>query len=392
MIYDFNEIIDRKNTDSLKFDFAVERGKPAGILPLWVADMDFRAPREVIEALDGRSRHGIFGYTDTKSDYFYILKNWFNERFGWKIESNWLVKTPGVVFAICAAIRSLTEEGDSVLIQRPVYYPFSSSITDNSRKLVNNPLRYSDGRYSIDFDDFEKKIIDNNVKLFILCNPHNPVGRVWSREELIVMGEICLKYGVKVVSDEIHADFVHDGFRHEIFADLKPEFRDMTITCTSPSKSFNLAGLQISNLLIPNQDIKRALISEIGRTGYSQLNTMGIVACKAAYQFGATWLDELKEYIKGNIEFASKYVAEQLPGVRLVRPEGTYLLWLDFHELKLSHDEIEDIIVNKAMLWLDDGTMFGIEGLGFQRINVACPRATLEDALTKLSKVLNSKK
>jgi len=322
MTYYFDEMINRKNTDSIKFDFAVERGKPEDLLPLWVADMDFRAPNEVIEALESRSRHGIFGYTETKPDYFETLREWFEKRFGWNIESSWLVKTPGVVFAISAAVRALTDEGDSVLIQRPVYYPFSSSITDNGRNLVNNPLRYSDGKYSIDLDDFERKVREENVKLFILCNPHNPVGRVWSREELIGMGDICLRYGVKVVSDEIHADFVHEGYRHEVFADIKPEFRDIAITCTSPSKTFNLAGLQISNVFISNQELRRAFIGEIRRTGYSQLNTLGLTACKAAYKYGGTWLDELKSYLKGNIEFAAGYIEEELPGVRLVRTEG----------------------------------------------------------------------
>lgn len=390
MTYDFNEMINRKNTDSIKFDFAVERGKPEDLLPLWVADMDFRAPIEVIEALESRSRHGIFGYTETKADYFETLREWFEKRFGWYIESSWLVKTPGVVFAISAAVRALTDEGDSVLIQRPVYYPFSSSITDNGRNLVNNPLRYSDGKYSIDLDDFERKVREENVKLFILCNPHNPVGRVWSREELIGMGDICLRYGVKVVADEIHADFVHQGYRHEIFADIKPAFRDIAITCTSPSKTFNLAGLQISNVFISNQDLRRAFIGEIRRTGYSQLNTLGLTACKAAYKYGGTWLDELKSYLKGNIEFAAGYIEEELPGVRLVRTEGTYLLWLDFNDLRLDHDKLEDIIVNKAKLWLDDGTMFGIEGEGFQRINAACPRATLEAALSRLKSALDA--
>ena len=388
MKYDFDEIIDRRNTDSIKYDFAEKRGKPAGVLPLWVADMDFRTPPCVIDALVEKSRHGIFGYSETKNDYFEVLRNWFSTQFNWNIKSEWLVKTPGVVFAICAAIRALTDEGDAVIIQQPVYYPFSESVIANKRKLVINRLVYSDGKYSIDFEDFEDKIIKNNVKLFILCSPHNPVGRVWTRKEITKLGEICLKHGVIVVSDEIHADFTYPGHTHLVFADVKPEFSDITITCTAPTKTFNLAGLQISNIFISNSDMRRKFRAEINRSGYSQVNIMGIVACRAAYSGGHEWLKELKEYLSGNLEYLRSFLKNRLPQIKLIEPQGTYLVWLDFSALGLDDKELDDLIVYKAGLWLDAGTMFGAGGEGFQRINIACPRSVLEKALNQIEQAL----
>lgn len=384
----FDTIIERRNTDSIKYDFAARRGLPEGVLPLWVADMDFRTPPCVIEALVEKSRHGIFGYSDTREDYFETLRGWFSGRFGWDINPEWLVKTPGVVYAICTAIRALTEEGDAVLVQQPVYYPFSGSVLANRRKLVVNRLVYSDGRYSIDFDDFEEKIVKNDVKLFILCSPHNPVGRVWTREELVQMGEICLKHGVIVVSDEIHQDFTYPGHRHLVFASLKPEFKDITVTCTAPTKTFNLAGLQISNIFIPNHSIRRRFKAEISRSGYSQPNIMGIVACRAAYSGGAGWLEELKKYLLGNLNFLRDFLEQRIPRIKLVEPEGTYLVWLDCSELGLDDEKLEDFIIHEAGLWLDPGTMFGAGGEGFQRINIACPRSILEKALTQLEQAV----
>ena len=385
----FDTIIDRQNTDSIKYDFAVRRGLPEDVLPLWVADMDFRTPPCVIEALVEKSRHGIFGYSDTREDYFEVLHDWFSRQFGWHIRPEWLVKTPGVVYAICAAIRSLTNQGDAVLIQEPVYYPFSGSIRANGRKLVVNQLVYSNGKYTIDFEDFEEKIIRNKVKLFILCSPHNPVGRVWTREELIRLGDICLKHGVIVIADEIHADFTYPGYQHQVFVNLKPEFSDITITCTAPTKTFNLAGLQISNIFIANQAIRRKFKQEITRSGYSQPNIMGIVACRAAYRDGGPWLEELKKYLKSNLDYLREFLEKRLPRIKLVEPEGTYLVWLDCSALGLDDNALEDLIVNKAKLWLDSGTMFGAGGEGFQRINIACPRAILEQALTQLENAVS---
>lgn len=387
MTYSFDKIIDRRGTDSLKYDLAAKRGMPEDIIPLWVADMDFPAPPEVLEALVEKSRHGIFGYSDTiGDDYFNALADWYASRFNWHLSPKWLVKTPGVVFAICTAIRALMEEGDAVLIQEPVYYPFAGSVRANNRNLVVNELVYRDGRYYIDFDDFEDKIARNRVRLFILCSPHNPVGRVWSEEELAAMGEICLKYGVKVVADEIHADFVYPGYRHHVFETIRPEFADMTITCTAPTKTFNLAGLQISNVFISNTELRKKFKQELEKTGYSQPNIMGLVACKAAYRYGAQWLEDLNSYLVSNLALVRDFLAQELPSVRLVEPEGTYLLWLDFRALNLPDKELNDLIVQKAGLWLNAGPMFGAGGEGFQRINIGCPAATLQKALERLKK------
>lgn len=390
MKFDFDEIIDRRGTNSIKYDFCAERGKPEDVIPLWVADMDFRTPPAVTEALVKAAQHGIFGYSESKQEYFDAVHNWFKSRFGWETDQSWLVKVPGVVYAVATAIRALTEKGDAVLIQQPVYHPFASTVLVNGRKLVNNPLVYEKGEYHIDFDDFEEKIIKNDVKLFLLCSPHNPVGRVWTREELVRMGDICLKHNVIVISDEIHADFVYKGYLHFIFASLKPEFLNNTVICTAPSKTFNLAGLQVSNIFIANDEIRKKFREELMRSGYSQPNTMGLVACQAAYEHGAQWLDELIEYLEGNISYIRKFLAERLPQIKLVEPQGTYLLWLDFNQLNLSEKELNDLIVNKAKLWLNEGTTFGSEGKGFQRLNIACPRATLERAFLQLEKAIAS--
>lgn len=389
MKYNFNEIIDRKGTNCLKYDFASERGKPEGVLPLWIADMDFKAPDIVLKRLSEIVNHGIFGYSDSKEDYFLVLKNWFEKKFGWKVKEEWLVKTPGIVFAIAAAIHAFTKEGDAVLIQQPVYYPFSETILDNKRKLVNSPLKRTGDRYEIDFEDFEEKIIQEKVKLFIFCSPHNPVGRVWEKDELKRIGEICLKHGVIVVSDEIHSDFVYPGHQHTVFASLSKEISDITITCTAPSKTFNIAGLQISNIFIENPVLREKVKKAIAQTGYSQVNQIGLAACQAAYEGGEEWLEGLKEYLAGNIEYTRAFLKEHLPKITLIEPEGTYLLWLDFKAYNLTEEEREELIVKKAGLWLDSGSMFGPDGEGYERINIACPRKTLEKALWQLKEVFS---
>jgi cystathionine beta-lyase len=381
MSYDFNSIIDRRNTNSLKYDFAVERGKPADLLPLWVADMDFKAPEEVLEAMQRTVSHGIFGYSEVKSDYFNTIHDWFLRHFEWDTKEEWLIKTPGVVFAISMAVKALTKETESVMLQPPVYYPFYEAIILNNRKLVMNNLVYRDNKYSVDFEDFEQKIITDKVKLFILCSPHNPVGRVWSKEELTRMGNICLKHQVTVISDEIHCDFTYTGFTHSVFANISEAFAQNSILCTAPSKTFNLAGLQISNIFIKNDVLHSKVKTEIDKSGYSQLNTLGLVACKAAYEYGEPWLTQLKAYLYDNLCFVKDYLKENIPQVKLIEPQGTYLIWLDFKGLNLTRKEMEQLIVRKAKLWLDPGHIFGSAGEGFERINIACPRDILRKAM-----------
>ncbi|MCC8046718.1 MAG: pyridoxal phosphate-dependent aminotransferase [Clostridiales bacterium] len=382
---DFDRVIDRHHTDSLKYDFAVRRGKPEDVLPLWVADMDFPTSSYVLDAIKERVDHGIFGYTESGESYFNAVAEWMERRHGWQVKKDWLVKTPGVVFGLAMAVKAFTDSQDSVLIQQPVYYPFTEVITDNDRRVVSSDLVLgADGRYHIDFEDFERKIVENRVKLFLLCSPHNPVGRVWRREELLRIGELCLKHGVLVVSDEIHQDFVYGRNRHLVFAGLKPEFEAISITCTSPAKTFNLAGLQISNLFIPDPALRRKFRRQIAAAGYSQLNTLGLTAGEAAYRYGETWYRGVMAYLEENITFLREYLARELPEIHMIEPEGTYLVWLDFRALELCGPDLERLIVQKARLWLDSGSIFGAAGEGFQRINVACPRATLEQALEQL--------
>jgi cystathionine beta-lyase len=385
MKYNFDEIIDRRNTDCLKYDFAAERGKPEDVLPLWVADMDFRTAPGIIEQAVKDAGFGIYGYTESKNDYFQAVANWYETYFDWKVERRWLVKTPGIVFAIGTAVQALTEKGDAVMIQQPVYYPFSEVVKDGDRKLVNSALVLRDGHYEIDFEDFEQKIKDEKVKLFVLCSPHNPVGRVWTKEELQRIGEICLKYDVKVVSDEIHSDFVYGDRKHYVFTTVDPRFEEFAIVCTAPSKTFNLAGMQVSNIFIPNQQIRRAFKKQMSAVGYSQVNMIGLRACKAAYTTGREWLEELKVYLQGNLDFVRDYLKKNLPQIKLIEPEGTYLIWLDFRALGLPGEKLEHLIVHEAKLWLDSGAIFGKDGEGFERINIACPRAVLEEALTRIA-------
>jgi cystathionine beta-lyase len=381
MGYDFDTVIVRKGTNSLKYDFARERGKPEGLLPMWVADMDFPAPPEVLADLKQTVTHGVFGYTEAKQDYYDALSAWFSSHFNYSFEKRDVVKTPGVVFALAMAVRSFTEPGGSVLIQTPVYYPFYEVIRDNGRKVVENPLVYSGSAYEIDFEDFECKIKENAIKLFILCSPHNPVGRVWSMAELSRILDICDRYGVLVVSDEIHCDFVWESFQHTCFGTLS----ENCIVANAPSKTFNLAGLQVANIIIKNPEIMRKFKGEINKCGYSQLNTMGLAACQSAYTHGGQWLTELKKYIQENISLAESFLKENLPNVRFATLQGTYLLWLDFTAYNLPQSVLDEKIVSESQLWLDSGTMFGQGGRGFQRMNIACPRATLLTALKQLA-------
>ena len=394
--YNFDKIINRKGTNCLKYDYAVERGKPADVLPLWVADMDFTVSEEITKSLHAAVDHGIYGYTQPKDAYYNAITNWMEKKHNWKTKREWIMKTPGVVFALGAAVKAFTKPGDAVLIQNPVYYPFTNIIRDNDRRVIDNTLVYekrvTEGKsqYSIDYEDFERKIVQENIKLFILCNPHNPVGRVWNREELQYLGEICLRHHVIVVSDEIHNDFVYPGFEHTVFANVDPRFAEFTVTCTAPSKTFNLAGLQISNIFISNETLREAFQKEIDKTGYDEPNALGAVACEAAYRGGQEWLDQLRAYLLENLNFLRAYLQEKIPQIHLVEPEGTYLVWLDCSELGISGKELDQFIVEKAELWLDGGAMFGPSGADFQRVNIACPRATLELALDKLKAAVDN--
>lgn len=381
MKYNFDTIINRNGTNSIKYDFAFEKGKPEGLLPMWVADMDFSVLPEVLADIQHATAHGIFGYSEPKEHYYDAVSDWFSTRFNFQVERGEFVKVPGLVYGLAQAVRAFTLPNEAVMIQTPVYYPFYDVIRDNGRTLVSNPLVYENGKYSIDFYDFEKKATDYGVKLFILCSPHNPVGRVWTREELERINEICVKHGVIIVSDEIHCDFTWSGHTHTCFGLLN----ENAIIATAPSKTFNLAGLQVSNIFIKNEELRNKLKAEITRSGYSQLNTLGIVACQSAYAKGDRWLKELKAYLEDNIKAVREFLSTRLPKIKLVEPQAMYLLWLDFSQYELTQAEL-DYRIEKAKLWLNSGTMFGAEGKGFQRINIACPKSVLMDALERLEK------
>lgn len=392
-MFDFDTVIDRRNTFCLKYDFAKERGKPEDVLPFWVADMDFRVAPCIIEALQKQAAHGIFGYSEAKDDYFNAIYNWFHTYFHWDVKREWLIKTPGVVPAICLAIRALTEKDDAIMIQTPVYYPFMASIENNGRRIVRSPLIRRGGKYMMnDLDDIERKIVENEVKLAILCSPHNPVGRVWTREELLQYSEICRRHNVRLIVDEIHCDFTYPGYTHTAFGTLGEADAMNAVICTAPSKTFNIAGLQNSNIWIPNPKIRKAFQRELDAIGYDQLNVMGLVACQAAYTGGREWLDEVKAYIKGNLDFVRSFLEEKLPKIKLVEPEGTYLLWIDCRYYGLSDQELESKILNDAHLWTDMGYIFGPEGSGYFRLNIACPRATLTQGLNQLYEAFKDQK
>lgn len=384
MKFDFDTVVNRKNTNAIKYDLAKKRGKPEDAVSLWVADMDFPTAPCIQKAVAEKAAHGIWGYSRPDNRYYDALKKWYKERHNFEVQNEWVVNTPGVCFALATAVKAFTNEGESVLIQKPVYYPFFNIINSLQRKVVNSSLILKNNHYEIDFDDFERKIVQENVKMFILCSPHNPGGRVWTKQELQKISEICLAHNVLVVSDEIHSDITFGSNVHTVYGSLSEQALKNSIICTAPSKSFNLAGLQFSNIFIADEKLRKAFSKELDKTGYDEPSVFGIVAATAAYSEGADWFDSVKSYIWENILFAKKYIEENASQIKVLVPEGTYLLWLDFSKTGLSDSEINDRVLNKAKVWLDSGSMFGKEGEKFQRINCATPRIILEDALKRI--------
>lgn len=382
--YNFEEVIDRRGTSCIKYDFGQQRKGRTDLLPMWVADMDFRLPDEILAELHARIDHGIFGYTDPDAEYFAALNGWFGTHHGYTVEPEMVTLGCGVVYGLATGVKAFTAPGDAVLIQQPVYYPFREVIEDNGRVFINNQLHYENGRYTIDFDDFEKKIEDNHIRVFLLCNPHNPVGRVWTQDELVKIAEICLKHRVLVLSDEIHCDFVFPGHTFTSMMTLEEKYRQNLVLYTSPSKTFNVAGFQPANIIIPNPDLRAKYRKANSASGYSQGSVMGQAAVKAVYTKGSEWVKELVEYIYGNVQFFKAYIQAHFPKAQFVEPEGTYLLWVDFSGYHLTPEELEHIIVDEAHLWLDSGSVFGAETAQFERFNVACPRKTVADALEQL--------
>ncbi|WP_087972729.1 MalY/PatB family protein [Oceanobacillus rekensis] len=386
----FDELFERRNTRSVKWDMLKEVFQSDDVLPMWVADMDFKAPDEVNDALVRRAQHGIYGYTVIDDDVSDSIIKWLQKRHGWKIDKTWLSYSPGVVTSLHMAVQAFTEPNDKILIQTPVYTPFYSVITEHDRVVVKNPLINKDNYYTIDFDDFEKKL-KSGVKAFILCSPHNPVGRVWKKEELEKMAKLCLKYNVMIIADEIHSDLVFPGERHIPIASLSEEIADQTITCMAPSKTFNLAGLDASYVITTDKDKRKKLEATFSKQGlHNMLNTMGNTALEAAYTHGEAWLDELVALLKSHTDYVTEMFDKHIPQLKVVQPEGTYLLWVDCSELGMNNKELNKFMIEKARVGLNAGVSYGDEGDKHMRINIACPRATLEEGVERIIKAVKA--
>jgi cysteine-S-conjugate beta-lyase len=381
--HDFHKIINRNETASVKWELTKQIFGSSDVLPMWVADMDFEPPIEVRKALHNRVEHGIYGYTFIPPSTGEAISKWLKRRHNWEIQSSWLLYSHGVVPAISTAIHAFTQPGDRVLLQSPVYSPFFSMIEQNDRVVVNTPLELDNHSYKINFEVFEEKLKEG-VKLFLLCNPHNPGGRVWTKDELIQIGELCLKYNCLILSDEIHSDLVFKPAKHIPIASISEELATHVITCVAPSKTFNLAGLQSSVFIIANEKLRSQIKRIQSQQGFFTLNTFGIVAMEAAYRYGEYWLEELLNYLSENIKITKNFINKELPKINVIEPEGTYLIWLDCRNLCLTDQEIKDLLIKKGKLALEPGAKFGPGGEGFIRMNLACPKEILLDGLSRL--------
>ncbi|MDW7615598.1 MalY/PatB family protein [Peribacillus simplex] len=389
MKYNFDLEIRRLNTDCEKWDKLESQFGVKDVIPMWVADMDFQSPQPIIEALKQRVEHGVYGYTLRPDSYMESIVSWLKRRHRWSIEKEWITHSPGVIPALSLAIQSFTQTGDKIIIQPPVYHHFARVIQANGREIVNNPLKLENGHYSIDFADLEAKM-DSTVKMLILCSPHNPIGRVWSKEELTRLGQICMKHNILVVADEIHCDFVYKTHTHIPFASISEEFANHSLTCIAPSKTFNLMGVQTSSIIIPNQQLRDRYDRELNTLSIGSPNIFGVVALEAAYRHGEEWLDQLLEYLQGNLEFTLNYFSKNIPQIKVIQPEGTYLVWLDCRELGFSVKELDEFMLRKARVAMNEGLIFGMEGEGFMRLNIACPRSMLKNALDGIEKAISS--
>lgn len=383
MEYDFSRPTDRRGTDSYKWDSAPE----ADIIPLWVADMDFETFPGITEALQRRVAHGIFGYTRVPEAYYEAVCRWFGKRHGWHINREDIIYTSGVVPAVSAVIKALTLPGDQVIVQGPVYNCFFSSIRNNGCEMVSNSLIYNkeELRYEIDFDDLERKLKHERARLMLLCNPHNPGGRVWTRDELTRVAELCHKYGVRVVSDEIHCELTLYDNEYVPFGSLPDELSRDSITCCSPSKAFNTAGLQIANIVCRNAEVRNRIDRAININEVCDVNPFGVIALQAAYSDeGYEWLTQLRKYISANYDLLLERFARELPKCKVMRMEGTYLAWIDCSELHISSDEIEEMLMHENKVWVNAGSMYGAEGAAFIRINMACTSELLNEGITRI--------
>lgn len=408
MKYDFDKVIERTGTNCLKWDLRKGIFGKEDVLPLWVADTDFAAPVQVLEAMKKRMEHGIFGYTYRSEAYDQAIVNWMKKRHGWDIKKEWLTYSPGVVPALSLCVRTFTQPGDKIVIQSPIYPPFSSVVETSGRIIVDNELELIDGRYYMDLEKLleqiavkrisytsntarEKWEFNAKVKMLMLCNPHNPSGRVWTREELLKIGEICLENNIIIVSDEIHSDIIYSGHKHLPLASLSKELEQNTITCIAPSKTFSLAGLSTSTVIIPNERLRTHYNNMVESLEIDGGNIFGAVALEAAYNYGEEWLEELLKYLEGNLNYLMDYFKERIPSIRPIRPEATYLVWLDCRELGLEGRDLMDFFVNEAKVGLNPGTRFGRSGSNFVRLNIGCPRSLLKEGLSRIEAAVNKR-
>ena len=383
MNYNFDKIVSREATDCEKFDARDEVFGRADVIPMWVADMDFAVPEAVTEAIVRRAGHPIYGYTFRSDGYFRSVIDWVGRHSGWKVEKEWIDFAPGVVAGIVFALRAFTQEGDRVVIQPPVYHPFARQTRFNNRVVVNNPLlQRADGSFGIDFDDLDRKLA--GAKVFLMSNPHNPSGRVYTAEELTRIGELCVKHDVLILSDEIHSDLIYDPHRHLHIAALDERFARRTVTFIAPSKTFNMAGLSTSVVIVPDDSLRRRLQTELAKLHADQGNLFGAVALEAAYSRCDEWLEQLIDYLDGNVNYVLDFLRDRMPSVRAVRPEGTYLMWLDFREWPMTHEQTYRLLIDRAGLGVNEGSMFGEQGRGWMRFNIASPRRVIERAMDRL--------
>jgi cystathionine beta-lyase len=389
MKYDFDVVINRRGTGSAKWDRAEQLFKVKDILPMWVADMDFQSPKPVIKALKKVAEHGIFGYTTVPDSYYEAVTGWMKKRHQWEIQREWIVLTTGVVPAIRLLVKAFTQPGDQVIVQTPVYYPFFDAIRDNGCEILDNPLRLEAEQYVMDIADLESKITAR-TKMILLCSPHNPIGRVWTAEELKQLGEVCIRNNILIVSDEIHGDLVYRDFKQVPFTTVSNKFPDNSIVCTAASKTFNLPGLRTSNIVISNPELRKRFTSIMRNCGMSAPNMFGIAATETAYRYGEPWLEQLIDYLQGNIELFQQFASERIPRLKIIQPQGTYLLWLDFRNCGIEPGRLGTCIRESARVGTESGTQFGCKEDGFERMNIACPRTTLIEAMHRIEKAVKT--
>jgi cystathionine beta-lyase len=388
MTYNFDEVIDRSGTSCVKWDFSEKFFEAENLLPMWVADMDFKTPDFIIEAVKKRADHEVYGYTIRPESYYQSFIQWVNKLHGWSIKKDWILFSPGIVPAVNLAVMAYTKPGDKVIVQPPVYFPFFSAVRENGRQLVYNQLKLENGRYFMDFDDLKQKI-DRRTKMIIISNPHNPGGSAWTKDELTELANLCIENKVLIISDEIHSDLVLSGYQHTVLANLSEEFAQHTVTMMAPSKTFNLAGMATSSIIISDPDLRETFNTMLERVHIGMGNIFGMVSSEAAYTHGDEWRKQMLEYVQKNVGFVEQYLSDKIPQVKMIKPEATYMIWLDFRRLDKSNEELKKFIIHKAKLGFNDGPMFGPGGSGFQRMNVACPGSLVEKAMKRLEKAVS---